>query len=860
MREIFIDVVNGSDSTIKVTQNDNLTGSYKLIITENGRRLDLTDKNIKFAFVKSDNHLGDIIEDLRVTNATQGEIDFPITNRITKVDGLYSCGIAIYNSTGYLEHTGTFNLYVRENLFEKVSGELLENSAYKELMSLLDKATNLNAELNPLVTNGTALKNDLENDINQANNLKNNLETNTNRATTINDNLVKNTATAEEKNTTLNNSLNEAKKYIENLDGSQNLPQMREDITTLQNGLKSNQELAYEGQSLKCENTLDGRIEDIVLEGMTYQNLVDYSKHWVMDKWNYTVPFINKLKPNTKYTLVVDIANNTINKTFSIACDDGNTTTQFKSPYVSIPQGFNGRLIFNIMSKDSFENCIKALYSIHDPSLFTGECDIKLMILEGELESAPPYFEDFKSVAETEINLCEQTELGGIKWAEGDDYDSQNYCRSSYIPVKKGFKYSYSPIGVISNINESVGIYHYDENKVYKQEFNTTTANGWFIAKLTGFVRLENNVKDGQPIKLEELAKVKRQVNEGELLPYIPPNKNEVDILSTGKNLVNFNKPIFFNPTGKSDYYSCVLNNKTITISCDNYTPTLILRNYDENKNPIDWWSVQQKRTISDDKLKGTKFITLESYNNNAPATINKCLITYEDNNIEEYVPYQIDIRKLLLPFKSGLKGLPNGAKDIIFNKEDGCYVKQNIGKIILNGSEKWIRRTMASENNTIGFGLLGTEVSNYKLGQGLCDKFLVNKDANITWNKDVECLSNADFIQLRILKSKLETQDIEGFKKWLSQNPITVYYELAEPIETKISDTKLSLDTYNALTYVFSNNAISPNIKLKVASNLGSIIQQNAKSINDIYKLIDEVLIPQVTQNTADIAILKLK
>ncbi|WP_024614696.1 BppU family phage baseplate upper protein [Clostridium sp. Ade.TY] len=761
MREIFIDVVNGSDSTIKVTQNDNLTGSYKLIITENSRRLDLTDKNIKFAFVKSDSHLGDIIEDLRVSNPIQGEIDFPITNRITKVDGLYSCGIAIYNSTGYLEHTGTFNLYVRENIFEKVSGELLENSAYKELMSLLDKATNLNAELNPLVTNGTALKNDLENDINKANNLKNDLEINTNRATAINDTLVKNTATAEEKNTTLNNSLNETKKYIENLDGSQNLPQMRDDITVLQNGLKSNQELAYEGQSLKCENTLDGRIEDIVLEGITYQNLLKFQKDSFIIRSNGTNTNISsktillnkKLKPSTTYTLVYTVKQNVRNNNINIGGNAtfidagliktvGTNKTRFTTKSENVDDSRNLGITIYIFNTSSTDNLIEM-------------CEVYL--LEGDYTNKyiPSYFEGIKSVGEAEENkvntlscgknLCAHLESGGTNGTDRDfgiDYNNPAYIRSNYINVEG---MDYLACNVTNDKNSSI-------------RFNV-------------YCFYDSNKKGIKPYLYSKAGKV-------------PENAKycRVEITTNGS---------------KEDISSYIDTTKCIVIQ-DKIIPNI-------------------------------------------------------------FEPYKSDKRELKLPFSDGLKGLPNGVKDLIYNKDDGCYVKQRIDKKLFNGGvdENWYLSGVENE----GYITFHTA---QKLGgtNGCSNLFNLNPETYNSTHKGEGFYPSTQYnvIYFKIAKNKLETQDVAGFKKWLQANPVEVYYELAEPVETKISDTKLSLDTYNALTYVFSNNAISPNIKMKVASNLGSIIQQNAKSINDIYKLIDEVLIPQIATNTADIAISKLK
>ncbi|MDM0661804.1 hypothetical protein QTH18_05540 [Clostridium perfringens] len=59
----------------------------------------------------------------------------------------------------------------------------------------------------------------------------------------------------------------------------------------------------------------------------------------------------------------------------------------------------------------------------------------------------------------------------------------------------------------------------------------------------------------------------------------------------------------------------------------------------------------------------------------------------------------------------------------------------------------------------------------------------------------------------LAILKPKSTT--LEEFKQWLRDNPTTVYYKLAEPVETPL-DENINLKTFNEKTYVSFENAIS--------------------------------------------------
>lgn len=777
MREIYIDVANGSDNTIKVTQGDNLTETYKLILMRNKIRINLTDRKVKFAFLKENSNHGDIIENLDITNAIEGEIDFPITNRITKIDGLYSCGIAIYNSTGYLEYTGTFSLYVRENIFEKVSGELLENSTYKELISLLDKATGLNKELDPLVTNGTILKTSLENDIIQASNLKNDLETNTNRATTINDTLVKNTATAVEKNTTLNNSLSEAKKYINGLDGSQNIPQIRMDITELQNGLKNNQMLDYEGTNLTCENTLDGRIENIVLEGRTYQNLFDTKN--IIGDWkfpckisangnSYHKQYLAPLtKPNTEYTIIVKVSDNTINHQFTLT--GWNSTA---NPAVITKNDGVGIFKRKITTRtDSFSTSWDMeLWRENIEGFITIDW---LVILEGDWtnKEIPSYFEGIKSVGEKEGKIS-------------------ILSRNANLFVIDSSK--------IKNLNREGDITITDE------EIYCNIGNSWNA----GFTYETDALKPNTSYTLTRLVSDKFNANNFFRVEYYYKGILVDNIENTGVSGV---ATVFTTSTKRFDKAVLNFKNNGLNVTEGIYKPMLVETQH---------------------------------------ADINYCKA-------------KKDKREFIL--EDGLKGLPNDVCDTIENREDGTYLVERVKKIVFDGSDDE-NFNICANTSDIFVVQIDSNAKNDSL------TYISNYNVKHEFRWDIKEWETRDYVgvnfsntpgKLTILfpKEKYTTlTDISSFKAWLQNNPFELYYELAEPVLTKISDTKLSLDTYNAITYVFSNNAISPNIKLKIASNLGSIIQQNARSINDIYKLIDEILIPQITTNTADIATLKLK
>ncbi|SQB57835.1 Domain of uncharacterised function (DUF2479) [Clostridium perfringens] len=333
-----INVDSYNNEGIKTIKGNNNAEIYKLYILKNKRRLSLVGKTVKLGYVMAGTTNGDVIENLNITNAEQGEITFPITNRISKQDGVYSCQLAIYGADGFLEHTATFGLTVEDNIFTKIAGEIADSKDFTYLENILDKASKLSEKLKENTSTATNANSNLESNITEANNINSKLLENTSTATSLNKNLesnidlakevketikdldtknieatskierleglnakaeelsnninealpvkdalVKNTEEAKAantnllaanqeatiKNTELQASLEKTKKYIAGLDGSQNIPQIRLDVDALQNGLKSNQALAYQGSSISANDTLEGRTEGMVIRGKT---------------------------------------------------------------------------------------------------------------------------------------------------------------------------------------------------------------------------------------------------------------------------------------------------------------------------------------------------------------------------------------------------------------------------------------------------------------------------------------------------------------------------------------------------------------------------------------------------------------
>lgn len=169
----------------------------------------------------------------------------------------------------------------------------------------------------------------------------------------------------------------------------------------------------------------------------------------------------------------------------------------------------------------------------------------------------------------------------------------------------------------------------------------------------------------------------------------------------------------------------------------------------------------------------------------------------------------------------------------IDFNK--GKIVR-NVGVVTFDGSddENWALSSIQHTNN-IGFyivpfpGRLNLLV--------LCNKLPYIKNMG---DKDLMGISYTNSIDIQLNKSLLSTQDLNGFKTWLSQNPITVYYQLPTPTEGDIPSDLLTqlqaLQTYYPVTFIDFTSNVKPFVDLEY-------IADTKHSINSIYNIINRLL-----------------
>ena len=433
-----------------------------------------------------------------------------------------------------------------------------------------------------------------------------------------------------------------------------------------------------EGQTLEIENAIRSNARDLKIEGKTYQNLYDmknlnynYCDTFTQDGYkNINIPELstgyrvcksvvnNLIKPNTVYTIIIDVRKNTFNKNFGINSDYNNEG--YFSKNIAIQQNFIGRMIVTATSKETLPSNNQKVFRTQITPDSLGELEFKLMLLEGDYANIdiPDSINGIESVAERESkNLLENVKWhdGMINNDNGQHLDSDVAMYSDLIDIDINTLY-------YTNLIDNNGNTY--RCRLYK-------ADGSYLGQ--GLTATSTKDMYDRRANLKGLAKIR-----------------------------------------------LLILNKTVTPLPSN--PVLLPNPYTET----DMYPLQ---------------ITQSNYDTDGIV-------------------------------------LPNGVKNTI---ENGVHIKR-IGKAILNGSEQWRVNAISGATITTRFGLYGEELINAKVkGSCLCDRFPnIDSDSD---NEHIKIGSPTPRFFIYINKSRLSTDDADGFKEYLSNNPILLYYELETPI-----------------------------------------------------------------------------
>ncbi|EHK2400155.1 hypothetical protein KCL50_001118 [Clostridium perfringens] len=205
-----------------------------------------------------------------------------------------------------------------------------------------------------------------------------------------------------------------------------------------------------------------------------------------------------------------------------------------------------------------------------------------------------------------------------------------------------------------------------------------------------------------------------------------------------------------------------------------------------------------------------------------------------EGTNSTYFEPYKENKKDILLQnlgFDEGLRGLNNSVYDEL-NSIRGVAVKR-VEKYTMTGDEQ-LTSNLRGNFIYCSFKLEGS-VSRSGT-EAICNKFIYidglwNQDDPKVQNKEGFDLSGSAILSFQLPISKLETPNTEGIKKYFKSlydggNPVEVYYELAEPVETPL-DENINLKTFNEKIYVSFENSISGTSSFKAPVNAAATISR---------------------------------
>ena len=174
--------------------------------------------------------------------------------------------------------------------------------------------------------------------------------------------------------------------------------------------------------------------------------------------------------------------------------------------------------------------------------------------------------------------------------------------------------------------------------------------------------------------------------------------------------------------------------------------------------------------------------------------------------------------------------------------------------EVVLNGSENgwntyWNDNVVPLDN----FFTCGINLDGKTRGGAVVDKF-----SQIQLRDEKEgFISNSggeSEFAIRISKDKLETPDFKGFKKYLSQNPITVRYKLATPTVKTVDLSDNHVYSYKGTTHYDCSSAegsLVPTLSIDVPTNLPAVVARQRVTIQELEK--ENVALKNEIEETAN-------
>ena len=193
------------------------------------------------------------------------------------------------------------------------------------------------------------------------------------------------------------------------------------------------------------------------------------------------------------------------------------------------------------------------------------------------------------------------------------------------------------------------------------------------------------------------------------------------------------------------------------------------------------------------------------------------------------YEPYQATEYAIDLQGNEMVE-LPNGTKDeLVIDKYGNVSLVKNVGKIVLNGSEIW--ELSSFTNNTILSAYYNINTMKY-LTTFITDRFKYVGSVSAATEYEY-CSTGGQSIRIGINKSRLTSSDIDGFKQWLQENNVEVYYKLATPQTIPLGTLSELITTLNGTNNISINGNIPTIISTTYALDIKKYIDNKLAEIS---------------------------
>lgn len=386
---------------------------------------------------------------------------------------------------------------------------------------------------------------------------------------------------------------------------------------------------------------------------------------------------------------------------------------------------------------------------------------------------------------------------------DGEEYTISQSANSNAVGIE------------VRAINKTSGATtYYQHNKTFKVDLNlytynivlfTGTISSWGTEErtITGFYQLERGsiATEFEPYKEK-------------VITYDLKKENLFDINSISfGSITNSNGVI--NTTGISN--TSIENNTVSFVASSNYKGIIsdyinveslkdyivkansdynsmfyIAYNYDVDKNYLGYSTGKTTQPYKFTTLENAKYVRVvlevATYTENTIVNVSDIKI-YEGSSTGDYHE---------LASKNDIKDELDEATGILTKR---------IGKVVLDGSEDW-KLSSTESMPYIYFSDAQVPTSNNDIPNMLCTHYKVMKRSGLT-NGYVTLSTTKNLI----FYDKVNANNLDTWKTYLSNNPVTVYYVLAEPETIQLQPTEIEL--FKGTNNIYTLDDLEPNMNI---------------------------------------------